>query len=143
MVRTGLGLELGTAFGLLAMSMWGFWALFAKLATESLPPTTAMVISYATSVGVALGYVALTEGSIDLAGRGVGFALVAGVFAGAGAVAYYAGLNYGSTGVITTVSALYFVVAALLGAVFLGESFGLRQLVGIAFATAAVALLAG
>jgi hypothetical protein len=72
-----------------------------------------------------LGYVALTDGSINVTGPGVGFELVAGVFAGAGAVAHYAGLDYGSSGVITTVSALYFVVAALLGVVVLGESFGL------------------
>jgi uncharacterized membrane protein len=125
------------------MSLWGLWALFAKLATESLAPTTAMIVSYATSVGVAVGYVALTQDSVALTGRGVGFALAAGVFAGAGAVAYYAGLDYGSTGVVTTVSALYFVVAALLGALFLGEPLGLRRLAGIALATGAVALLAG
>lgn len=138
-----LGIGQGVGFGLLAMTLWGLWALFAKLATESLTPTTAMIVSYATSVGVAVGYVALAGDPGGLPARGVGFALVAGVFAGGGAVAYYAGLDYGSTGVITTVSALYFVVATLLGVVLLGESVGLREVAGIGLAVGAVVLLAG
>lgn len=139
----GFGLETGTAFGFVAMLLWGLWALFAKLATENIAPTTAMILSYATSVGVAIGYVAFTTSSIELTSRGVGFALIAGIFAGGGAVAYYSGLDHGSTGVITTISALYFVIAALLGALLLGESLGLREVLGVGFAALAVVLLAG
>lgn len=129
-------------FALLAMASWGVWAVLAKLATRTIAPTTAMIVSYATSVGVALGYVLVTRQAIALSGRGTAFALAAGVFAGAGAVAFYAGLDHGRTGIVTTISALYFVVAAAIGVVALGESLDLRSLVGIAFAIGAVALLA-
>lgn len=70
------------------------------------------------------------------------FAGLAGVFAGAGAVGFYDGLSEGNSAVVTTVSALYFVVAALLGVVVLGESLGLRDVTGIGFAVLAIALLA-
>jgi uncharacterized membrane protein len=72
----------------------------------------------------------------------VAFAGLAGVFAGAGAVAFYAGLAEGNSAVVTTVSALYFVVAALLGVAVLGESLGLRDVAGVGFAVLAIALLA-
>ena len=129
-------------FGLAAMASWGVWALLADVATKYIDPVSAMIFSYATSVAVALAYVVAREDTLSTVRTGVGFALVAGVFAGIGAVAFYSGLERGRTSVVTTVSALYFVVAAVLGVVVLGESVGLEDVAGIAFAVAAVTLLA-
>lgn len=129
-------------FGLAAMVSWGIWALLADVATDYVDPVSAMIFSYATSVAVALAYVVAREDSLSTVRTGVGFALVAGVFAGIGAVAFYSGLERGQTSIVTTVSALYFVVAAVLGVVVLGESVGLEDVAGIAFAVAAVTLLA-
>lgn len=131
----------GLALALTAMVLWGVWTLFATLATRSLAPEAAMVVSYATGATLALGYVVRSRGVPSLPGRGVAFAGLAGVFAGAGAVAFYAGLAEGNSAVVTTVSALYFVVAALLGVAVLGESLGLRDVAGIGFAVLAIALL--
>ena len=133
MLPTGLVLALG------AMVCWGVWTLFA---TRSLAPEAAMVVSYTTGAALALGYVVISRGVPSLPGRGVAFAGLAGVFAGAGAVAFYAGLAEGNSAVVTTVSALYFVVAALLGVAVLGESLGLRDVAGVGFAVLAIALLA-
>ena len=129
-------------FGLLAMVGWGVWVVLANVATRTLEPEVAMIVSYATSVVVALGYVARQPGSVTFDRAGVAYALAAGVFAGGGAVAFYAGLERGQTGIVATVSALYFVVAALLGIAFLGESLEWRDALGIAFAVLSVALLA-
>lgn len=131
------------AYALLAMVAWGLWAVLADVATDTIEPTLAMVLSYATSVAVAVGYVVLAGKEVTLEGQGVGLALVAGVFAGVGAVAFYAGLSAGRTGVVTTISALYFVVAVILGVTVLGEPLGLREAAGVGFAVLAVALLAG
>jgi uncharacterized membrane protein len=135
-------LSTGLLFALGAMACWGVWTLFATLATRSLAPEAAMVVSYATGATLALGYVLFSRGVPALPRRGVALAGLAGVFAGAGAVAFYAGLSEGNSGVVTTVSALYFVVAAVLGVVVLGESLGLRDVAGIGFAVLAIALLA-
>lgn len=131
------------AYALLAMVAWGLWTVLADAATETVEPTVAMVLSYATSVAVAVAYVALSDREITLTGEGVGLALVAGVFAGVGAVAFYAGLDAGRTGVVTTISAMYFVVAAVLGVAVFGDAFGLREVAGVGFAVIAVVLLAG
>jgi len=101
----------------------------------------AMVLSYATSVVVALAYLAYRGKSPALSEPCTAVALAAGV--SAGAVAFSAGLEAGNTAVVTTVSALYFVVAAVLGVLVLGESVGLRQVAGVGFAVVTVVLLSG
>lgn len=135
-------LRLAILYGVVAMLGWGVWSVLAKLATQSLPPALAMVVSYATGAAIALGYVFLTRGTVSVSAEGVAMAAGAGVFAGIGAVAFYAGLQQGRSAVVTTVSALYFVVAALIGVAVLGESLDRFDVVGIAFAIVAVALFA-
>lgn len=129
-------------FALLGMLFWGFWAILAKVATRSLSPETAMIFSYLTSVGVAVGYIILRDKPLTLSSTGIGYALVAGVFAGAGAISYYIALDMGKASTATTVTGLYFAVAAVLGVVFLGESLKTSHIAGIGLAVVAVFLLA-
>lgn len=130
-------------YAVVAMITWGVWSVLAKLATQSLPPALAMVISYATGAAIALGYVFVTRGpGLSLPTEGVLMAGAAGLFAGIGAVAFYAGLQSGRSAVVTTVSALYFVVAALIGVLVLGETVDASDVAGVGFAVVAVALLA-
>ncbi|WP_266080225.1 EamA family transporter [Haladaptatus caseinilyticus] len=136
MVRTAVLFAVG---GMLA---WGVWAVFADYATQTLQPEVAMAISYAVGVGVALLYIASQSGSVLLTGRGVSFAIVGGLFSGAGSISYYAALQRGNTAIATTITALYFVVAVRIVVVFLGESVSTRDLAGVGLAIGAVALLA-
>lgn len=126
---------------LLAMVFWGFWALFAQLSSRSLMPETAMMISYAASVPIALGYITVRNQPIDVTSRGLVLALVAGVFAAAGGISFYAGLSRGDISAVTTISALYFVVATLLGIVAFGDSVGATDVAGMALAVCAVYLI--
>ena len=129
------------AFAGAAMVSWGFWAVFAELATRTLEPEVAMVVSYVAGITVAIAYI-LSQGlSPTVSEVGVGYAVAGGLFSGVGAVSYYAALQRGTAAVATTVTALYFVIAAILGVVFLGESVDLRDAAGIALAVGAVALL--
>jgi drug/metabolite transporter (DMT)-like permease len=141
MVRTAV------ALGLVTMVLWGGWSATAKVATRYVAPETAMTLSYGTGALVALAYVVVArEGAVSavsLPPRGVALALVAGVLSGIGGIAFYAGLQQGESAVVTTVSAMYFIVAAIVGVLVLGETVGVRELAGIGFAVVAVALLAG
>ncbi|MCT9095969.1 EamA family transporter [Haloarchaeobius sp. HME9146] len=130
------------SWAVLAMLAWGLWAVVADLATQTVSPTVAMVVSYLVGAGLALGYVFTQPESIEYTRDGLVTAGVAGVFAGLGAVAFYAGLARGSTSVVTTVSALYFVVAAAIGIAVLDEPVTVHRIAGIGFAVVAVVLLA-
>ncbi len=129
-------------FALVGMLAWGVWALFADLATRSLAPEVAMAISYIVGVGVAIAYIAVQSDPVSLSGSGVAFAIAGGLFSGVGSISYYAALQRGNTAIATTVTALYFVVAAILGVLLLGNSLDMQDLAGIGLAIAAVVLLA-
>jgi uncharacterized membrane protein len=129
-------------FGLLGATAWGFWALFTKLATRWLAPEVVLVVSYLTGAAVGLGYLLWTDIPLQFAGPGLGYALAAGVATGIGSVFYYVGLQLGRVSVVSTVTALYFVVAVLLGVVVLRESLDPVDVLGIVLALGAVGLLA-
>ncbi len=135
MVRTAV------LFALVGMVTWGIWAVFADKATRTLEPEVAMAISYAVGVGVALVYIASQSGSVSLSGPGVTYAIAGGLFSGIGSISYYAALQRGNTAIATTITALYFVVAAVLGVVFLGESVDVRDMARVGLAIGAVAML--
>jgi transporter family protein len=130
-------------WALAAMLAWGVWAVVANVATRSLSPEFAMVVSYATGAALAAVYVSVQSVPVTLDREGLLFAALAGVFAGAGTIAFYVGLDRGRTGIVTTVSALYFVVAAVIGVVFLDETVTLRHVAGLGSAILAVVLLSG
>lgn len=135
MTRTALSLAL------VGMVAWGIWAVFAKFAARILAPEIAMVISYAAAISVAVVYALVQGVPAEFSTSGVAFAVAGGLFSGVGAVSYYAALRHGTAAVATTVTALYFVVAAVIGVVLLGESVSARDLAGIALAVGAVVLL--
>ncbi|MFC4245485.1 EamA family transporter [Natribaculum luteum] len=130
------------SLAVVAMLGWGLWTVLANEATRTLEPELAMILSYTAGVVVAVGYVAVQSDPIALERTGVTYALAAGVFAGIAAVAFYAGLSAGHVGIVTTISALYFLVPAVLGVLVLGESLALKDALGIACAALAVLLLA-
>ncbi|MDZ5811301.1 EamA family transporter [Halorubrum sp. AD140] len=122
---------------------WGFWAVLADVATRSMAPEAAMVVSYTVGIGVAGLYI-LYRGTTVLGTdpTAIGIAAIAGVASGIGAIAYYAALEAGAAGIATTITALYFVVAAVLGVVFLGDSVAASDVAGVGAAVAAVVLIA-
>ncbi|WP_256549398.1 EamA family transporter [Natrinema caseinilyticum] len=130
-------------FALIAMISWGMWTAIAKLATETVNPTVAMILSYVASILVAIGYLSIAHDDVAITGEGVGWALVSGIFAGIGAIAFYSGIAQGRVGTVTTISALYFVVAVVVGILLFENSLGIREVTGVAFAVVSVVLLAG
>ena len=122
---------------------WGFWAVLADVATRSMAPEAAMIVSYTAGIGIAGVYV-LHRGTTLLGNdpTAIGIAALAGVASGIGAVAYYGALQAGAAGIATTVTALYFVVAAALGVVLLGDSLAASDIAGIGAAVVAVVPIA-
>lgn len=123
------------------MVTWGLWVVAATYASESIAPVTAAAISYAVATALTVGYVIVSGASLAVTPKGGVFAVVAGVFAAIGLVATYVGLSIGSTATVTTVGALYFVVAALIGITILGDPVSPSKVAGIILAVVAIALI--
>ena len=130
------------AFGLLTMVSWGIWIVVGNAASESIDPTTAAAISYLVAAILAVGYVFVSGASLAITPRDGALAGVAGVFAGIGFVSMYVGLSRGSTTVVATLSAMYFVVAAFIGIALLGDQLTTTRVAGLLLAGVAVILVA-
>ena len=125
------------------MIAWGLWAIFARLATDSILPETAMGISYAVGTLVAVTYIAaMRKVPATVVYDGLFYAALAGIASAAGGIALYAALARGDAAIVTTISALYFVVAAVIAVVFLEESLQTTDTAGILLAGIAITLIA-
>jgi len=130
------------AFGLLTMVSWGIWIVVGNAASASIDPKTAAAISYLVATLLAVGFVAVSGASLAVTPRGGVLAGVAGLFAGIGFVSMYLGLSRGSTTVVSTLGAMYFVVAAFIGMAALGDEVTTTRLAGLVLAGVAVVLVA-
>ncbi|QRV17837.1 EamA family transporter (plasmid) [Haloterrigena salifodinae] len=128
---------------LVTMIAWCLWAVFAGLATDSILPETAMGISYAVGTLVVVTDIVVTR-TIPTAVvyDGLFYAALAGVASATGGIALYAALARGDAAIVTTISALYFVVAVVIAVVFLEEPLQMTDTAGILLAGIAIALIA-
>jgi uncharacterized membrane protein len=129
-------------FGSLTMVSWGIWIVLANAASVSLDPRSAAAISYVVAAFLAVGFVIVSDASLAVTPRGGVLAGVAGLFAGIGFVSLYVGLSRGSTTVVSTLSAMYFVVAAFIGMAALGDEITTTRVTGLLLAGVAVVLVA-
>lgn len=128
-------------FGAITMVSWGIWLVLGNLASESLDPETAAAVSYTVAAGVAVAYAVVSDASLSVSLEGGAIAMVAGVFAAIGLIATYVGLSVGSTTIVSTIGAMYFVVAAVIGMVILGDELTIPKIAGVGVAVIAVALI--
>ncbi|ELZ89978.1 MULTISPECIES: EamA family transporter [Haloferax] len=128
-------------FGLITMVTWGIWIVVGNAASESMDPRTAAAISYLVAALLAFGFIVVSDASLAVTARGGLLAGVAGLFTGIGLISMYIGFTHGSTTVVSTLGAMYFVVAAVIGIVVLGENLTLTKLTGIAFAVLGIVLV--
>ena len=132
----------GVVFGVITMLSWGVWLVLADVASESIDPLTAAAISYVVAAALTVAYALGSDASLAVTGRGALFAVAAGVFAAGGLVATYVGLSVGSTTTVSTIGALYFVVAAAIGVAVLGDALTPSKAAGVVLAVLALVLIA-
>ncbi|ELY63131.1 EamA family transporter [Natrinema versiforme] len=128
-------------FGTITMVTWGIWVVLGNAASESIDPRTAAAISYLVAGPLALGFILVSDASLVITAKGGLLAGTAGLFTGIGLISMYIGLSGGSTTTVSTLGAMYFVIAAIIGMVVLGDEVTIARLAGIAFAAIGVVLI--
>jgi len=128
-------------FGLLTMIAWGFWIVFGNVASDAIDPEVAAFISYVVATVVTGAYVLLSDASMTVSTTGVTFAAAAGFAAAVGVVSTFVGVTVGSTTIVATIGGMYFVSAAAISIVALGESLTATKALGICLAVAAIVLI--
>jgi bacterial/archaeal transporter family protein len=132
----------GVFFGAITMVAWGIWLVVGNAASDSIDPRTAAAISYVVATTLTVIYVFASSASLVITPRGGLLAAIAGVFVAIGLISTYVGLSVGTTTTVSTVSAMYFVVAALIGMAILGDEVTAKKVLGLAFAAVGVILIA-
>lgn len=126
-----------------AFLCWGVWAFLPKLTTRYIDPKSAIV--YEALGGIAMAAVVLAwigfRPAMD--GRGVLLALTTGMLGLGGALAYLYAVRSGPVVLISTLTALYPILAIGLAGWLLHEPVSLRQWLGILLGLIAMLLIAG
>ena len=128
-------------FGLGTMIAWGFWIVFGDVASNSIDPVAAAAISYVAAAVVTVAYALVSDASLAVTNRGLAFSVVAGVAAAVGVISTFVGVSIGSTAVVSTVGGMYFVTAAAIGVLVLGEPISITKVAGICLAVVAIVLI--
>ncbi|MFD1685061.1 EamA family transporter [Halobellus litoreus] len=132
----------GVALAIAALVLFGGWAVTAGLATRSVSAVNAVFLSYVASIAIAGAYVLLAKRPITGTRTDVAFALVSGAFLAAGSISFYAALTRGNMAIVSAIAALYFVVPAFVGVVYLDVALSAANVAGLTLAVVAVVLIA-
>jgi bacterial/archaeal transporter family protein len=132
-------------FSSLTILLWGLWGFFGKLALErKMAPTTLFLIetlmTTVLSVPIFLTLVYCYKAQPLALGFNL-YGLLSGTALALGILFYYFALAEGRLSIIMPLTAIYPVVAALLGVAFLRERPSLAQWLGIILIVAGVALV--
>ncbi|MGZ8216797.1 EamA family transporter [Methylomagnum sp.] len=125
-----------------AFLCWGVWAFLPKLTTRYIDPKSAIVYEALGGMVMATGVLVLIGFKPAMDGRGTFLALVTGVLGLGGALAYLYALRTGPVVLISTLTALYPILAIALAGLVLHEPVSLRQWLGILLGLVAMLLIA-
>ena len=125
---------------LFTLVLWGIWGFFPKLATNYLPPKSVFIYQAIGNLIVIFSVLVSVNFRPEVSGRGITFALLAGLAAALGTVFFLSAIDKGKVSVVVTITALYPLVTLLLSAIFLKESLTLKQGLGVLFSLAALLL---
>ena len=126
---------------ILTLLAWGLWAFLPKLATKYIDPQSAMV--YQALGGVLVGLVMLISLKFQVQFNIPGFtlSLAIGILGFFGAFMYLVAVSRGPLTLVAPVTALYPMIAILLGIIFFQEALSIKQGIGIALSLVSIYLI--
>jgi len=124
-----------------ALLVWGFWGYLPKLALRTLDPRSVLVLEALGGAVVGLVMLASRGFRVHPDTGGMLAAVATGVCGLGGAYFFLLALERGKASVIVPFTALYPLITLVLSVLWLRERPSPTNLVGIAFAVVAVALL--
>lgn len=126
----------------LALLFWGVWAYLPKLTTRYIDPKSAMIFEVLGAMLVALIVLMSMDFKPDLNPKGVGLAVLTGVFGVCGALAYLYAVSKGPVSLVSIATAMYPIITVFLAWGLLKETLGLKQLAGVVLGLFALWLIA-
>lgn len=130
------------AFSLAATTLWGFWAVLAKMSAQRIGHWPSVLIYTLASVVTTMTVFTVMGKSLRGVGHtGVFLAVAAGILGGLAIMFFQKALSEGPVSTTTALSALYPIIAVIFGVVFLRERLNPLNCAGIVLALAAGVLI--
>ena len=127
-------------YALVAMVTWGGWAILANHALDYASPGPVIALTYISGFGITV--LVHHEAVISAHSKwAIIFGVGAGLFMGIGTLFFYQALSSGGVSVAPAIAGLYFLVTTVYGAVVLGDSLSVLNIMGIILAVLAIFLL--
>jgi bacterial/archaeal transporter family protein len=128
-------------YSILCVFCWGAWAIMSKLGSREIPPETMQFLFTVGAVPVGLALLISRRFKLEKSAKGISYAVVNGVLSGVGGLTLFAAYHTnGSTALITVSTALYPMITVVLAVLILRERLTAVQVMGLAFAGAAIVL---
>jgi transporter family protein len=126
---------------ILTLLTWGFWAFLPKLATRYIDANSAMVYQVLGGVLVGVGVLVAMKFKVQFNIPGFSYGIATGLLGFLGAFFYLLAVSKGPISLVAPISAVYPMIAILMGLIFLNEFVTAKQGVGIALSVVAIYLI--
>ena len=128
-------------YSVLCVLCWGGWALLSKLGSREIPPETMQFLFTVGALPVGLALLIGRRGKLERSAKGISYAVVNGILSGVGGLTLFAAYHTnGNTSLITVATSLYPMITVVLAVLILRERLTATQVLGLAFAAAAIVL---
>ncbi len=128
-------------YSVLCVLCWAGWAITAKLGSVEIPASTMQFLFTFGALPVSLALLVARRFSLEKSRKGISYSIGHGSLAAVGGLALFAAYRSGgNTAVITAATALYPMITVVLAVLILRERLTGVQLVGLAFAGAAMVI---
>lgn len=120
---------------------WGIWAFLPKITTRYINEGSAMVYQSLGGIIIGLGVLISMKFRLEFNPPGFTFGVATGLFGFFGAFTYLLAVTRGPLTLVAPLTALYPVLAILLGILFLNEAITLKQSFGILLSLVSIILI--
>ncbi len=128
-------------YSVLCVLCWGGWALLSKLGSREIPPETMQFLFTVGALPVGIALLIGRRGKLEKSAKGISYAVVNGILSGVGGLTLFAAYHTnGNTSLITVATSLYPMITVVLAVLILRERLTATQVLGLAFAGAAIVL---
>ena len=126
---------------ILTLLAWGLWAFLPKLAMRHIDPQSAIVYQALGGILVGLWVLITLKFRVEFNPPGFSYSLVIGLLGFFGAFMYLVAVSKGPLTLVAPITALYPMLAIILGFIFLNEAISLKQGIGIAMSLVSIYLI--
>lgn len=130
-------------YSLLCLVLWGFWGIFGKLATRTVPTRNYIfLVLIGNAIVLPIFFLFLSKGqSFKIDSMDKWYAVFSSIAYFVGGVLFFIALSKGETTRVVLLTAMYPVITILFSTLFLHETMSATKIVGIATAFVSIVLL--